>query len=260
MQDGTMCTFANVYLPPHNNLGRRNLSEDTVRDACLSILGRIDASNHLLVAGDFNARTGQLVPAFGDVVHTPRVSSDHVVCPRGKWLLEVCEMFSLMLLNGCFEAASGQLICIKHNGGSICDYILLRGTTNSFSVCPEVLGSLSDHCALTCTLPWVPTTTRQQDCTATVVYRWVDGTSLSNYSDSWRAWEQHTDTQEFAQKLSDVANCHVGNIDELSHNVEQLLIDEALAVGVVKKVVLKHAPNPNKAFKKLAPWFNDACK
>jgi hypothetical protein len=33
-----------------------------------------------------------------------------------------------------------------------------------------------------------------------------------------------------------------------------------MAAGVVKKVLLKQPPNPNKAYKTLAPWFGGACK
>lgn len=60
------------------------------------------------------------------------------------------------MLNGVFGAASGQLTCVKYNGGSVCDYLLVRGDVSNFLVCPEVLGTLSDHRTLTCTLPWVP--------------------------------------------------------------------------------------------------------
>jgi exonuclease III len=59
---GAMCTLANAYLPPNNNLGRRQLTEQGVRDACQSVLGRIDYAQNVLVCGDFNARTGQGVP------------------------------------------------------------------------------------------------------------------------------------------------------------------------------------------------------
>lgn len=52
--------------------------------------------------------------------------------------------------------------------------------------------------------------------TATEVYRWVDGTALDNYSDSWKAWERHTDTVEFTQKLAEVANRHPDNIDDMA--------------------------------------------
>lgn len=79
-----------------------------------------------------------------------------------------------------------------------------------------MLGNLSDHCALVCTLPWVPTTSQPHVHTATEVYRWVDGTALDNYSDSWKAWERHTDTVEFTQKLAEVANRHPDNIDDMA--------------------------------------------
>jgi hypothetical protein len=45
MPNGTTGIVANVYLPPTNNLARRNLTELTVRDACVAILSRIPADS-----------------------------------------------------------------------------------------------------------------------------------------------------------------------------------------------------------------------
>jgi hypothetical protein len=42
--------------------------------------------------------------------------------------------------------------------------------------------------------------------------------------------------------------------------VEQFLLDEAVTAGVVKKIVIKLASNPNKWYKKLAPWFTQSCR
>ena len=58
LPNGALCTIANVYLPPTSNLGRRRLTEATVREACEDILSKIHAESPLLLAGDFNARTG----------------------------------------------------------------------------------------------------------------------------------------------------------------------------------------------------------
>jgi hypothetical protein len=79
------------------------------------------------------------------------------VCSRGTWLLEVGQLFGLLLLNGCFGPSSGQFTCTKHNGASVVDYMLSNGQVTTFEVHPHTLESLTDHCALVCTAPWAPT-------------------------------------------------------------------------------------------------------
>ncbi len=64
MPNGDLCTIANVYLPPNTNLARRRLTEATVRDECMAVLSKIHRESCLLLAGDFNARTGSLIPAL----------------------------------------------------------------------------------------------------------------------------------------------------------------------------------------------------
>lgn len=93
LPSGSLCTVGNVYLPPTNNLGRRNLTEPLVRDKCMDILSRIHAESPLLLVGDFNARTGSCIPSLENFTHPPRVSSDSVTCPRGDWLIDLCELF-----------------------------------------------------------------------------------------------------------------------------------------------------------------------
>ncbi len=97
---GDMLTVANVYLPPTTNLGRRNLTEAVVREQCIDVLSRVHLESQLLLAGDFNARTGTLVPRLEGTTHPPRVACDAVVCPRGSWLIDHGRLFSLRMLNG----------------------------------------------------------------------------------------------------------------------------------------------------------------
>ncbi len=89
-----------MYLPPTTNLGRRNLTESAVREHCLDVLSRMSVDSPLLLAGDFNARTGALVPRLEGIAHPERVACDSVVCARGSWLLEQGRLFSLCMLNG----------------------------------------------------------------------------------------------------------------------------------------------------------------
>lgn len=79
-----------------------------------------------------------------------------------------------------------------------------------------------------------------------MVYRWVDGTRLTDYSWSWRAWEQRTDTAEFADALTAIVDAQHVDVDALAFAVENFLLDEAIALGVVKKSIIRPASNPNK--------------
>jgi hypothetical protein len=99
-----------------------------------------------------------------------------------------------------------------------------RGGFNTFSVVPELLGSLSDHSALFVVLPWsIP-------CNATAafgertVYRWVDGTRLTDYSCSWRAWEKHTDSDDFVTPLTAIVDAPHADVDALALAVESFIL------------------------------------
>ena len=41
MSDGSICSIINTYLPPMYNLGRRHITEDTVRDQFLAIANKV---------------------------------------------------------------------------------------------------------------------------------------------------------------------------------------------------------------------------
>ena len=95
-----------------------------------------------MLAGDFNARTGS-EPDFivnDNIPHIPidntnyncdciteeRVSQDSVVDSRGKDLLELCICNQLRILNGrCFGNSTGKHACLKPNGCSVVDYVLV---------------------------------------------------------------------------------------------------------------------------------------
>jgi hypothetical protein len=57
------------------------------------------------------------------------------------------------------------------------------------------------------------------------VYRWVDGTRLSNYSHSWRAWSEYTDNPAFAAAFNAVIAAHTADVDQLSLAVENFLLE-----------------------------------
>ena len=106
------------------------------------------------------------------------------------------------------------------------------------------------------------------------LYKWVPGTSTQDYALSSHKWETHTSSPEFLERFSHIVHLHEDVTPSpaedaagaLRYNtlraqaVEQFLLDEAEAAGVVTKTTVTRAANPNKWDKALAPWFTDDCR
>ncbi len=101
--------------------------------------------------------------------------------------------------------------------------MLIRGEYTAFSVLHDALGQLSDHSALRVTIPWARDGSPHNRAESTV-YRWVDGSSLSDYSKSWRAWNEYTDRPEFAADFDAVIDAHAHDVESLSSVVEHFLL------------------------------------
>lgn len=92
------------------------------------------------------------------------------------------------------------------------------------------------------------------------VYKWVEGESVNEYSQSGDKWRVHTNRQVFIDDFNTlVNNTNIPN-EERAFLVEQFFIDQAVIAGVVKKIQITTARNPNKWNKQLAPWFNEKCR
>ena len=93
-----------------------------------------------------------------------------------------------------------------------------------------------------------------------VIYKWDEGTCVSNYADAASKWKHYTESEAFQAKFSELVDDVSITNDIRAARVEAFLLDEALAAGVVKKVEMKEPKNPNKWGKTLAPWFTDECR
>ncbi len=153
------------------------------------------------------------------------------------------------MLNGQSTDAVGAFTCLRHNGSSTPDYMLIRGDYSHFAVWTDLLGALTDHAALYVRLPWALLGTANVRGECTTVYRWVDGTSLADYSHSWRSWNAHTDSPDFAAEFTAIIDSHVGDIESLATAVEQFLLRHAVQCGVVVRQERFVASNPNKRHK-----------
>jgi hypothetical protein len=113
--------IANIYLPPTSSLAKRDITEAHATAQLENALEPIQPQLLTILCGDFNARTGTLVPTL-DIPHPPRTACDSHICPRAKWLLSLCTLFQLYIL--ATQDSPPAFTCHSGRGESTVDYIL----------------------------------------------------------------------------------------------------------------------------------------
>ena len=155
----------------------------------------------MVVCGDFNARTGTLCPVFDDMPPSERPSNDAVICSRGRWLAAQWQLWGVQPLNGSHGDSGGSATCHRHNGQSVVDYICVRGKSLHFAVSTGLFAGLSDHSPLICRVEGPISTSAPTASPARTVYKWVEGSSLSDYSNSWSRWEAFGNDSGFVTRF-----------------------------------------------------------
>ena len=61
------------------------------------------------------------------------------------------------------------------------------------------------------------------------------------------------------QRFWDIVNNIGTDLDAGVRNVEQFLLRESIAAGVVRATAPHKCSNPNQVAKHMAPWFNESC-
>jgi hypothetical protein len=105
-----------------------------------------------------------------------------------------------------------------------------------------------------------PPETNTQAAVGMKRYKWIEGESLKEYSASAHKWKAHTSTQEFADAFIEIINTYAEDNELRSERVEDFLLAEATAAGVLHVTSTRPPTNPNRWAKHLAPWFNGKCK
>jgi hypothetical protein len=73
-------------------------------------------------------------------------------------------------------------------------------------------------------------------------------------------WTDFTGKEDFIKNFRKLVESTSNNNDERAAAVEEYILKEAVAAGVVKKIEIKAPRNPNKWGKTLTPWFNETCR
>lgn len=128
---------------------------------------------------------------------------------RAPWLIEICELYGLHILNGI---QPGPIACNtfhRGNDSSCIDLILSNTPTAAMECDPATLKGLSDHTIITTTVQNSfftrnPTESNTRD--TEVKYKWVEGTGVSSYAKSAAIWQEHTQSVDFNRGLQEIVN------------------------------------------------------
>jgi hypothetical protein len=208
----------------------------------------------------------------------------------------MCELNNLYILNGINSPAT--YTCHTSRGESTVDYILCNKLVLQINHTPLQASNITDHDLLTTLLPlpndertpppagkptcgpissssstegpqakqWVghPRNTAPEDesenKSSNRSYKWIEGECLVEYNTSATKWKQHTSTQEFTDAFQHIVQANVDDNERRTAKIEEFLLDEAVAAGVVTVTTKRTSRNPNRWAKHLAPWFNVKCK
>lgn len=144
------------------------------------------------------------------------------------------------------------------------DYVLSTDPHHELQYDEDTLAGSTDHALLHFSLPMTVqpplrgATPRRDD--APRRYRWDVGTSTQGMVDGAARWKAHSDSAAFREGMERVMGAGGGGNEERSRAMEQYLLEEAEAAGVVTAVETRAPLNPNRWGKQLAPWFDADCR
>lgn len=144
------------------------------------------------------------------------------------------------------------------------DYVLSTDPHHELQYDEDTLARSTDHTLLHFSLPMTVqpplrgATPRRDD--APRRYRWDVGTSTQGMVDGAARWKEHSDSAAFREGMERVMGAGGGSNEERSGAMEQFLLAEAEAAGVVTAAETRAPLNPNRWGKQLAPWFDANCR
>lgn len=267
------------YLPPQNSTYYNSVAEYPL-DVITREAHTAATLGNVLLAGDFNARTGtapdwtsfaelaELEQYIHDLPTTPvpttpspRQNKDTKINPQGRALLEACQECQLLLVNGRTEGDwEGELTCFNRNKGAsavdifAADFSLLTTTVSKLHVQPHppcMAGcSLSDHCPLTLTLrrraaPTLPTPPQPSPAhIPRFAYR-PGAATLGSYGDALAR-----------DPLLDPS--HLNNLEAPA--AADLLQQRILHHAAATHPAIDPSQTPSPTRHKHQPWFDEDCK
>ncbi len=152
--------------------------------------------------------------------------------------------------------------CHTGSGSSTVDFVLSRDGCQVLHHDATTMRDHTDHAILHIALPVAvapPPTPDAPTPAGPVTYRWDVGTSVQQQQTGIARWAEHTGREEFRRGMARVTGDDSMSNEARSAAMEQYLLQEGQAAGVVSAHTPRAPINPNRWGKHLAPWFNAAC-
>ena len=185
------------------------------------------------------------------------------MCPRAKWLVELCELHEVHILNGAAGRTPAPYTCHTGNGESAVDYLCSNDTKLEVNYDHDVLLNQTDHSLLWTSIPVkvVPPVPRgAPPPPAATTFVWEVGPSIKDQVAGIARWKEHSDSPQFLARMQEITGNPALSNSQRSEAMEQLLLDEGESAGVIVRKKKQVARNPNKIGKHLAPWFGEECR
>ena len=153
-----------AYISPETST--HQLSRNNIWNLLEDEISNFSNTGHILLTGDFNARTGllpdyvshdsdlhvALPPDYSVDIPIPRKLEDHTVNNYGRELLDVCVAGGLRIINGHIrpDASKGAFTCFFPKGTSVVDYTITSEDVLKYVSHFQVgdISTFSDHCPL----------------------------------------------------------------------------------------------------------------
>ncbi|KAL5264255.1 hypothetical protein ACHWQZ_G005375 [Mnemiopsis leidyi] len=274
--------LVNVYDSPENSSYKiKQIKSGTYRptmDSLREFLANIQDGTPYLVAGDFNARTGErcepeqhigedLFDALCDGTYftsshntdLQRSSQDPKINERGRVLLDLTREANLKILNGStIGDVLGKFTCLRYNGNSVIDYMLVENSIQTSISHFEVLDftDFSDHRPIKCrirrssNLDQIKITERFTELPPR--YQWDQVSSPVSY----QGVQNDPSLNAQYEAIRNAACSTPEDVEKLNKDLTKAISDTAeLSLQIKKKVTKKrHGRKPAKN-----KWFDSEC-
>jgi hypothetical protein len=154
----TNCVLIGLYLPPYQSIYYSETEIDNgvyLLEHCIIDIFEEHGELPIILCGDLNARTSDanakdvsLPDSFRDNEDNEnisdeqyqRTSKDCIKNEFGRYLLNVCEQFKLVILNGLLRGdQNGNFTYVAHNGSSVIDYFVMSRSLVQFGLRLKVM-------------------------------------------------------------------------------------------------------------------------
>ena len=255
------------YIPPYDSAYWKNcwygIGIDLLEQCILDLHDSFD-DFHILLCGDLNARTASenytgIAEDFQDIMLQansifPRKSQDLIVNTFGQQLLDFCNMYDCVILNGLCEGEhDNSFTYIASCGASVLDYYIMSCDLyhSAYSGSLVVEGyTESDHLPVVLTFIRKESVREDRQC--------QEETADVKYTEKI-VWSSEKE-QEFVDNMrsNEIQNKLKIALDHLENHVEDALCKFVECLTSAGSCMVKKCYNNKKAMK--AKWFDEDCR